>query len=30
VLKAAGEHSDEQIVEWVLSTCFRGLASRPD
>jgi AcrR family transcriptional regulator len=30
VLKAAGEHSDEQITEWVLTTCFRGLASRPD
>lgn len=29
VLKSAGEHSDEQIIEWVLSTCFRGLASRP-
>ncbi len=27
-LKAAGKHSDEQIVEWVLSTCMNGLRSR--
>lgn len=27
-LKAGGQHSDEQIVELVLSTCFDGLASR--
>lgn len=28
VLKAGGQYTDEQIVEWVLSTCFRGLAAR--
>lgn len=28
-LKAAGSHSDTQIVDWVLLTCFEGLASRP-
>lgn len=27
-LKASGQHSDEQIVEWVLSSCFDGLAAR--
>ena len=27
-LKAGGQHSDEQIVEWVLSTCMDGLAKR--
>lgn len=27
-LKAGGQHSDEQIVEWVLSTCLDGLAAR--
>lgn len=27
-LKAGGQHSDEQIVELVLSTCFDGLAFR--
>ncbi len=27
-LKAGGNHSDEQIVGWVLSTCFDGLATR--
>lgn len=25
VLKASGQHSDEQIVEWLLGTCFEGL-----
>ncbi len=25
-LKAGGNYSDTQIVEWVLSTCFKGLA----
>lgn len=25
-LKAGGEHTDEQIVGWVLRTCFAGLA----
>jgi AcrR family transcriptional regulator len=29
VLKAGGQYTDEQIVEWVLSTCFRGLVARP-
>jgi AcrR family transcriptional regulator len=24
-LKASGQHSDEQIVDWVLATCMRGL-----
>jgi AcrR family transcriptional regulator len=28
-LKAGGQHEDRQIVDWVLSTCMRGLASRP-
>ncbi|MDI3381663.1 TetR/AcrR family transcriptional regulator [Xenophilus aerolatus] len=27
-LKAGGQHSDERIVELVLSTCFDGLAAR--
>jgi AcrR family transcriptional regulator len=27
-LKAGGSYSDEQIVDWVMSTCFDGLASR--
>jgi hypothetical protein len=27
-LKAGGQHSDEQIVDWVLSTCLDGLAAR--
>ena len=28
-LKASGRYSDEQIVEWVLGTCFGGLLTRP-
>jgi len=28
-MKAGGQASDAQIVEWVLSTCFRGLAGVP-
>jgi TetR/AcrR family transcriptional regulator, regulator of autoinduction and epiphytic fitness len=28
-LKAGGQYSDEQIVDWVLSTCLDGLAARP-
>ena len=28
-LKAGGSHSDAQIVDWVMLTCFDGLASRP-
>lgn len=24
-LKAGGQYSEEQIVEWVLATCFNGL-----
>jgi TetR/AcrR family transcriptional regulator of autoinduction and epiphytic fitness len=27
-LKAGSRYSDEQIVEWVMSTCFNGLAAR--
>jgi AcrR family transcriptional regulator len=27
-LKAGGTHSDEQIVDWVMLTCFEGLAGR--
>ena len=27
-LKAGGQHSDAQIVDWVLSTCLDGLAAR--
>lgn len=27
-LRAGGQHSDEQIVAWVLSTCMEGLAAR--
>jgi len=29
VLKASGRHSDEQIAEWVLGTCFSGIVTRP-
>jgi len=29
VLKAGGQASDEQIVDWVLRTCFDGLRTRP-
>jgi TetR/AcrR family transcriptional regulator of autoinduction and epiphytic fitness len=29
VLKSSGRHSDEQVVDWVLSTCFSGIATRP-
>jgi len=28
-LKATGQHSDDQIIDWVLSTCLDGLAARP-
>ena len=28
-LKAGGSHSDAQIVDWVMLTCFDGLAGRP-
>ncbi len=28
-LKAGGRYSDAQIVDWVMSTCFSGLAARP-
>ncbi len=28
VLKAGGRYDDEQIVAWVLGTCFNGLATR--
>jgi AcrR family transcriptional regulator len=27
-LKAGGQHSDEQIVDWVMLSCFEGLAER--
>ena len=27
-LKAGGAHSDTQIVDWVMATCFEGLAQR--
>ena len=27
-LKAGGQHTDEEIVEWVLDTCFDGLKTR--
>ncbi len=29
VLKAGGQHADEQIIDWVLRSCFRGLEARP-
>jgi AcrR family transcriptional regulator len=29
VLKASGQYSREQIFDWLLSTCFGGLAARP-
>jgi TetR/AcrR family transcriptional regulator, regulator of autoinduction and epiphytic fitness len=29
VLKATGQHSDERIIEMLLSTCFNGLGGRP-
>ena len=29
VLKSSGRHSDDQVVDWVLSTCFSGIATRP-
>jgi len=28
-LKAGGNHSDEQIVSWVMTTCLRGLRKPP-
>ena len=28
VMKAGGQYDEEQIVEWVLSTCFDGLRTR--
>lgn len=28
VLKAAGQHADEQIIDWVLRSCFQGLSAR--
>jgi hypothetical protein len=27
-LKAGGSYSDAQIVDWVMATCFNGLAAR--
>jgi TetR/AcrR family transcriptional regulator of autoinduction and epiphytic fitness len=29
LLKAGGQHSDAQIVDWVLRSCFDGLTARP-
>ena len=29
LLKVGAQYSDEQIVEWLLATCFDGLAGRP-
>ena len=29
VLKSGGRFSDEEVVDWVLRTCFSGLTSRP-
>jgi len=29
LLKLSGQHSDGQIIEMLLSTCFHGLAGRP-
>jgi TetR/AcrR family transcriptional regulator, regulator of autoinduction and epiphytic fitness len=28
-LKAGGQYNDTQIVEWVLASCFDGLAAKP-
>ena len=28
VLKANGQHTEEQIIGWVLACCFDGLAAR--
>ncbi len=28
VLRAGGSYEDEQLIEWVLATCFDGLATR--
>jgi TetR/AcrR family transcriptional regulator of autoinduction and epiphytic fitness len=28
LLRAGGQYSDEQIIEWLLGTCFNGLAGR--
>jgi hypothetical protein len=28
-LKAGGSYSDEQTIDWVMSTCFDGLSARP-
>ena len=30
VLKAGGQHSDAQIVEWVMATCMNGLRRRAE
>ena len=29
VLKSGGRFTDEEVVDWVLRTCFSGLTSRP-
>jgi hypothetical protein len=28
VLRAGGSYDDEQLIDWVLATCFGGLAAR--
>ncbi len=28
VMRASGQHEDGRIVEWLLTTCFRGLGAR--
>lgn len=28
-MKAGGQHSTDEIIEWVLATCFDGLNARP-
>jgi hypothetical protein len=29
LLKLSGQHSDEQIIAMLVSTCFEGLSARP-
>jgi AcrR family transcriptional regulator len=28
LLKASGQHSEQQVIEWVMASCFDGLAAR--
>lgn len=30
VMKASGQYDDQQIVDWVMTTCFGGLSRRTD